>query len=111
VLYVHRANKLHVPSQQAGILVLQRLSAGCRLAVKTIPAAHAAAAQLLAQLSMTYFMPFCLTALAMVARIQVSTTAVAPCFHWLIFASDWKPRAPCHTIAHTLSHHIQGKFC
>ncbi|KAL0050812.1 hypothetical protein WJX82_007614 [Trebouxia sp. C0006] len=66
-----RANKLHVPSQQAGILVLQRLLAGCRLAVRAIPAAHAAAAQLLAQLSMTYFMPFCLTALAMVARIQV----------------------------------------
>ncbi|KAL0021447.1 hypothetical protein WJX79_000584 [Trebouxia sp. C0005] len=66
-----RANKLHVPAQQAGILVLQRLLAGCRLAVKTIPAAHAAAVQLLAQLSMTYFMPFCLTALAMVARIQV----------------------------------------
>lgn len=65
------ANKLQVPSRQAGILVLQRLLAGCRLAVQTIPAAHAAAAQLLAQLSMTYFMPFCLTALAMVARIQV----------------------------------------
>ncbi|DBA79811.1 hypothetical protein WJX77_011348 [Trebouxia sp. C0004] len=66
-----RASKLQVPSQQAGILVLQRLLAGGRLAVKTIPAAHAAAAQLLAQLSMTYFMPFCLTALAMLARIQV----------------------------------------
>jgi len=80
VLYAHRANKLHVPAQQAGILVLQRLLAGCRLAVKTIPAAHAAAAQLLAQLSMTFFMPFCLTALAMVARIQVFTIAFAPCF-------------------------------
>ena len=65
------ANKLQVPSQQAGILVLQRLLAGCRLAAQAVPAAHAAAAQLLAQLSMTYFMPFSLTALAMVARIQV----------------------------------------
>ena len=60
-----------MPSQQAGILVLQRLLAGCRLATQTLPAVHAAAAQLLAQLSMTYFMPFCLTALSMVARVQV----------------------------------------
>ena len=66
------ASKLHLPSQQAGVLVLQRLLAGCRLATQTLPAAHAAAAQLLAQLSMTYFMPFCLTALSMVARVQVS---------------------------------------
>jgi len=65
------ANKLQVPSQQAGTLVLQRLLAGCRLAVQTLPAAHTAAAQLLGQLSMTYFMPFCLTALAMVSRVQV----------------------------------------
>ena len=65
------ANKLHMPSQQAGVLVLQRLLGGCRLATQTLPAVHAAAAQLLAQLSMTYFMPFCLTALSMVARVQV----------------------------------------
>ena len=65
------ANKLQLPSQQAGILVLRRLLGGCRLATQVLPAVHSAAAQLLAQLSMTYFMPFCLTALSMVARIQV----------------------------------------
>lgn len=36
-----------------------------------LPAVHAGAAQLLAQLGMTYFMPFCLSALSMLARIQV----------------------------------------
>lgn len=66
------AHKLRLPCKQAGILVLQRTMAACRLAVQMLPAVHAGAAQLLAQLGMTYFMPFCLSALAMLSRIQVS---------------------------------------
>ena len=73
------ANMLQMPSQQAGILVLQRLLAGCRLATCTLPAVHSAAAQLLAQLSMTYFMPFCLSALSMVARVQVRLCFLCAC--------------------------------
>lgn len=78
IFAVCSTNKLQVPSQEAGILVLERLLANCRLAAQTVPAAHAAAAQLLAQLSMTYFMPFCVTALAMVARIQVYRACPVP---------------------------------
>ena len=65
------ANKLQLPCQQAGMLVMQRILSACSLVVQMLPAVHAGAAQLLAQLGMTYFMPFCLSALAMLARIQV----------------------------------------
>ena len=50
---------------------MQRISSACCVAVQMLPAVHAGAAQLLAQLGMTYFMPFCLSALSMLARVQV----------------------------------------
>lgn len=68
------ANKLQLPCQQAGMLVMQRILSACSLVVQMLPAVHAGAAQLLAQLGMTYFMPFCLSALAMLARIQVTSS-------------------------------------
>lgn len=70
------ANKLQLPCQQAGVVVLQRILAACQLVAQALPAVHAGAAYLLAQLAMTYFMPFSLAALAMLARIQVRPMAM-----------------------------------
>ncbi|KAK9829709.1 hypothetical protein WJX72_007460 [[Myrmecia] bisecta] len=65
-----------VPSGQAAVLVLQRLLAACRIVEALLPAIHGAAGQLLAQLAMSYFMPFSLTATAMLARILATSAQV-----------------------------------
>ena len=60
------------------MLVLRRLRAGCHLAEALVAAAHKAARQLSAQLAHSFFMPFCLTALAALARLKVGAACMTP---------------------------------
>jgi hypothetical protein len=68
-----------VPSYSAAAALLGTLRAACHLVEQLAPAVHRASLQLLAQLAHSFFMPLCLTSLAVIARIQVSTiSAVIP---------------------------------
>ncbi|CAL8470705.1 g10247 [Coccomyxa elongata] len=58
------------PSPSAQLL-LQRIIAGCRMMGLVQTAAHKAASALSAQLALTFFMPLCLTAIAILARVRV----------------------------------------
>eukprot|EP00887_Chlorella_sp_A99_P005672 scaffold1.g5672.t1 len=60
-----------LPSQQAALLVLRRLRGAVLLVEELLPALRRAASQLLAQLAHSFFMPLCLTSLAVLARVQV----------------------------------------
>jgi hypothetical protein len=70
---VCRGEERRVPSHQSAVFVLLRLRAACACVQDLIPALHAASAQLIAQLALSFFMPFCLTALALLARIRLLT--------------------------------------
>ncbi|BDA45714.1 hypothetical protein COCOBI_07-5010 [Coccomyxa sp. Obi] len=58
------------PSPSAQLL-LQRIIAGCRVMGLVQTAVHKAASALSAQLALTFFMPLCLTAIAILARVRV----------------------------------------
>ena len=55
----------------AVFVVLTRFLGSCRAVAAIIPALRKAAAALLGQLAHSFFMPFCLTATAVLARVQV----------------------------------------
>lgn len=63
-----------VPAQEAVAAVLMRLHAATRLLQSLVHAALDAAAQTGAQVARSYFMPLCLTATAMMARLHVLCT-------------------------------------
>eukprot|EP00884_Botryococcus_braunii_P018163 jgi/Botrbrau1/502/Bobra.110_2s0132.1 len=60
-----------VPSREAGLKLLVRLQGGGRLLQGLVPAIRKAAPLLGAQLEKGFFVPFCLTAFAILARLQV----------------------------------------
>ncbi|KIY91788.1 hypothetical protein MNEG_16175, partial [Monoraphidium neglectum] len=60
-----------LPREAACALVLHRLLAACALLRDAQPAILKAARDLIGQLSMGYFMPFCLAAAAVIARLRV----------------------------------------
>ena len=67
-----RADQRCLPSHGAAAALLRALQAACRLVEQLAPALHRASLQLLAQLAHSFFMPFCLTTTAALARIQVT---------------------------------------
>ena len=60
-----------LPTRGAVLAALHRLRGSCRAVVELVPAVRRAAAALSGQLAHGFFVPFCLTATALVARIQV----------------------------------------
>ena len=62
---------LWLPTRGAVLAALHRLRGSCRAIVELMPAVRRAAAALSGQLAHGFFVPFCLTATAAVARIQV----------------------------------------
>jgi hypothetical protein len=58
-----------VPRAAAAAFVRRRLLGACRAAEALLPAVHAAAAQLTAQIAQSFFLPLSLTCLAAVARV------------------------------------------
>ncbi|KAK9903949.1 hypothetical protein WJX75_001135 [Coccomyxa subellipsoidea] len=58
-------------SQPSGQLLLQQIVAGCRVMGMVQAAVHKAASSLSAQLALSFFVPLCLTALAILARVRV----------------------------------------
>lgn len=60
-----------VPCQEAALCAMSRLVASAQMYAGLVQSCLAAAAELTAQISKSFFMPLCVTALAMLARIQV----------------------------------------
>ncbi|KAL4855851.1 hypothetical protein ACK3TF_003618 [Chlorella vulgaris] len=73
VLMAQGGDRRQVPSYSAAAALLGTLRAACHLVEQLAPAVHRASLQLLAQLAHSFFMPLCLTSLAVIARIQVLT--------------------------------------
>ena len=61
---------LWLPTRGAVFAALHRLRGSCRAVVELIPAVRRAAAALSGQLAHGFFVPFCVTATAVIARIQ-----------------------------------------
>ena len=85
-----RPATLNVPQVDSVTSVMRRLLAACTVVLELHQAVQKAASQLSAQMSLTYFMPLSLTALAMLARTRVSL------LHF------WPGRNCCHVIAAAL---------
>ena len=66
-----------LPTRGAVLVSMVRLRGSCRAVAALIPALRKAAAALLGQLAHSFFMPFCLTAAAVLARIQVRSFGTA----------------------------------
>ncbi len=66
---------LWLPTRGAVLAALHRLRGSCRAIVELVPAVRRAAAALSGQLAHGFFVPFCLTATAAVARIQACSSS------------------------------------
>ena len=72
---------LWLPTRGAVLAVLHRLRGSCRAVVELVPAVRRAAAALSGQLTHGFFVPFCLTITAVVARIQARCRALYAVAH------------------------------
>ena len=79
---------LWLPTRGAVLAALHRLRGSCRAVVELVPAVRRAAAAVSGQLAHGFFMPFCLTVTAVVARIQARCQATACCS---LLATTQKP--------------------
>ncbi len=68
---------LWLPTRGAVLAALHRLRGSCRAVVELVPAVRRAAAALSGQLAHGFFVPFCLTATALAARIQARAAFVS----------------------------------
>ncbi len=67
---------LWLPTRGAVLAALRRLRGSCRAVVELVPAVWRAAAALSGQLAHGFFVPFCLTATALLARIQARAASI-----------------------------------
>ncbi|KAK9845469.1 hypothetical protein WJX81_007310 [Elliptochloris bilobata] len=71
------AEQSRAPAGEAGALALRRLAAAGRLLAELCTAARRAAGALSGQLAHSFFMPLCLTGLAVLARVQALAAQLA----------------------------------
>ena len=97
-----RSSFLWLPTRGAVLAALHRLRGSCRAIVELVPAVRRAAAALSGQLAHGFFVPFCLTATALVARIQARAVAVRhPVLRSMIANTSLRPHLLQPRIANT----------